>query len=109
MNIVLLRALMISLILVLAGCGGGGSNDNDDDSYGASEREFEGYGSIDSAGVTIQGIRIVFITTTYFELYDRQVEKAVFLAAVSGSDKFEVKTRVNSAGTYEALKIELDD
>ena len=84
-------------------------SDNDDDSYGASEREFEGYGSIDSAGVTIQGIRIVFITTTYFELYDRQVEKAVFLAAVSGSDKFEVKTRVNSAGTYEALKIELDD
>lgn len=42
MNIVLLRALMISLILVLAGCGGGGSNDNDDDYSGLdSEYQFQ--------------------------------------------------------------------
>ncbi|MFT4941805.1 MAG: hypothetical protein ACI88A_004876, partial [Paraglaciecola sp.] len=82
---------------------------SDDDSHNSSEREFEGYGTIDSTGVTIEGIRIEFIAITYFELFDHQVEKAVFLSSVSGADKVEVKTRLNSNGGYEALKIELDD
>jgi hypothetical protein len=82
---------------------------SDDDSQNSSEREFEGFGSIDNTGVTMQSIRIEFIASTYFELFDHQVEKAVFLSSVSGSDKFEVKTRLNSNGDYEALKIELDD
>jgi hypothetical protein len=82
---------------------------SNDDSHNASEREFEGYGTIDNTGVTIEGIRIEFIATTYFELLDRQVDKAVFLSSVSGADKVEVKTRLNNNGGYEALKIELDD
>lgn len=81
----------------------------DGDEQSSSERELEGYGTINSTGVTIRGVRVEFTATTYFELYDRSVSKATFLAAVSGSDKFEVKTRVNAAGVYEALKVELDD
>jgi len=82
---------------------------SDDDNHNSSEREFEGYGAIDNTGITIEGIRINFIAITYFELFDRRVEKAVFLSSVSGADKVEVKTRLNSNGDYEALKIELDD
>jgi hypothetical protein len=60
-------------------------------------------------GVNIEGIRIEFIAITYFELFARQVEKAVFLSSVLGSGKVEVKTRLNNDGLYEALKIELED
>jgi len=81
----------------------------DDDQHSSSERELEGYGAIDSTGVTVRGVRVEFTATTYFELYDRSVSRVTFLAAVSGTDKFEVKTRLNAAGVYEALKVELDD
>jgi hypothetical protein len=90
-----------------------GSDDNsggsDDDRYAGAEIEFEGYGAIDNLGATIQGSYVEFVATTYFELFDRQVEPSDFLAHVSNRDRFEVKARRNAAGTYEAIKVELDD
>lgn len=82
---------------------------DDDDTYSESEIEFEGYGSIDNQGITIQGVYIAFISSTYFELFDRQVQISEFLANVSNTDKFEVKARTNASGAYEAIKVELDD
>ena len=82
---------------------------DDDDTFSESEIEFEGYGSIDNQGITIQGVYIAFISSTYFELFDRQVQISEFLANVSNTDKFEVKARTNASGAYEAIKVELDD
>ena len=82
---------------------------SDNDNYAGSEIEFEGYGAINNLGVTVQGTYIAFVATTYFELFDRRVQLSNFLAHVSNSDKFEVKARLNAAGAYEVIKIELDD
>jgi hypothetical protein len=38
---------------------------DDDDTYSESEIEFEGYGSIDNQGITIQGVYIAFILRLY--------------------------------------------
>lgn len=82
---------------------------SDNDNYAGSEIEFEGYGTINNRGVTVQGTYIAFVATTYFELFDRRAQLSEFLAHVSSSDKFEVKARMNASGTYEAIKVELDD
>ena len=84
-------------------------SDDRGEAYTGSQVEFEGYGAINELGVTMQGNLITFLDSTYFELFDRQVSLTEFLAHVSNTDRFEVKARRNTAGAYEAIKVELDD
>lgn len=94
------------------------NNDDDLDSYAGHGLsvdvvlhtvEIEGIAStISSSGLTLFGNLINFTATTRYELNDRLVDSATFLASTTVSPYVEVNAVRLASGEYEALTIELE-
>jgi len=77
--------------------------------YQGNTIEIEGIAStISSSGLTLFGNLINFTATTRYELNDRLVDSATFLASTTVSPYVEVNAVRLASGEYEALTIELE-